>query len=472
MPSLLPSSNDTLEKVARELLDRRKARENYLDFVTYNRPEYVPWTHHKILCDALMKVYTGKIRRLIVNMPPGHAKSEYVSRYFPPWYLGHRPNEYMILASYGQDLANDFGRDVRNIINDDSFPFMFPDLQIRQDSRSAKRWHTTRRGGYYAVGVGSALTGRRGNGAIIDDPFKDHKDAMSKLKRKTVRDWFQYVLLTRLYQDAWVILTQTRWHEDDLTGWLMKEYPDDWTVINLPAIATKADITGRKIGEALWEPKFGIKFLTQLKKDIGPRAFEALYQQNPSMEEGNIFLRKNWKFYSEATLPIKFQEILISMDTNVEEGADNDETAIAVLGKKGADYYLLDMVHAVMGFNSQIASLQQVSGNWKMAFKKLIEKKANGPAIQNLLKSKMSGMVMVEPQGSKVERAWAVEPLHIAGNLYVPSDKAKHPWVDEFIEQMALFPNADHDDMVDAFTQGINYWNGPNSAFLAKMTTM
>lgn len=227
----------------------------------------------------------------MVFMPPRHGKSEKASKRFPAWYLGRNPGRQVIAASYNSDLATDFGREVRNIMASPEYGDVFSGTRLRQDSRAADRMNTEQGGAYFAVGVGTATTGRGAHLALIDDPFKDREDADSELQREKVWNWYRSTFYTRLMPGGAVVLIQTRWHEDDLAGRLLLQNRDEWTVLDLPAISAA--------GEALWPEWYDLPALVRIKATIGAREWSALYQQQPQPDEGTFFQRAWLKEWTE-----------------------------------------------------------------------------------------------------------------------------------------------------------------------------
>ena len=276
------------------LLQRLEARDSMLDFVMETMPEYSVASHHRLIVERLEAVERGDIRRLMLFMPPRHGKSELASKRFPAWFLGRNPERQIISASYNSELAGDFGRAVRNIIAEDTYQDIFPDVSLAQDSQSASRWHTNQGGSYIAAGVGSAITGRGAHLGIIDDPIKDRMEAGSELMRDRIWDWYTSVFYTRLMPGASVIIILTRWHDDDLAGRLLEDMKvggDAWDVLSLPALAGVDDAMGRAPGDALWPEWYDHDRLEQVRSVIGPRDWSSLYQQVPQAEEGSFFLR-------------------------------------------------------------------------------------------------------------------------------------------------------------------------------------
>lgn len=257
--------------------------------------------HHRLIARKLEAVERGDIRRLMIFVPPRHGKSMLASEYFPAWYLGRNPSNYVIAATYAQDLADDFGRKVRNQIADPAFGLIFPGVGVVNDSTSAKRFHVTQpldvfrtgqNGAYFAVGVGGPLTGRGAHLLLIDDPVKNREEADSETIREKTKDWYTSTAYTRLMPGGRIVVIQTRWHEDDLAGWLLTEHAhENWDVLDLPAINSR--------GEALWPDQYPLPALEQIRRAIGPRDWSALYQQRPTPEEGDYFRREWFKTYQK-----------------------------------------------------------------------------------------------------------------------------------------------------------------------------
>jgi predicted phage terminase large subunit-like protein len=274
----------TLEEVRATL-----ARRSLLRFTEYTNPLYERAQHHEQIAAKLEAVERGEIDRLMIFMPPRHGKSELASKRFPAWCLGKQPQRQIIAASYNSDLANDFGRNVRNLVAEPEFGQVFPGVTLAPDSQAAMRMNTSHGGAYVAAGVGTAVTGRGAHIALIDDPFKDREEADSERRRELVWDWYRSTLYTRLMPGGAIVLIQTRWHEDDLAGRLLEQEPEQWTVLELSAI--------NRDGEALWPEWYPIPTLERIKATIGPREWSALYQQRPQPDEGTFFQRawfKEW----------------------------------------------------------------------------------------------------------------------------------------------------------------------------------
>jgi len=260
------------------------ARRSLLRFTEYTNPQYQRAQHHAQIAAKLEAVERGEIDRLMIFMPPRHGKSELASKRFPAWCLGRDPSRQIIAASYNSDLANDFGRNVRNIVAEPEFGQVFPGVGLASDSQAANRMNTNHGGAYVAAGVGTAVTGRGAHIALIDDPFKDREEADSERRRNTVWDWYRSTLYTRLMPSGAIVLIQTRWHEDDLAGRLLEHEAGQWDVLELPAV--------NDAGEALWPEWYDKAALDRIKATIGPREWSALYQQKPQPDDGTFFQRE------------------------------------------------------------------------------------------------------------------------------------------------------------------------------------
>lgn len=441
---------------------------------TYCRPDHI-----YLLGDYLLKVERGEIKRLIVEMPPRHGKSETVTVKFPAWCLGRHPYWRVIIAGHTATLAARFSMRARNDLAAYG-PEVF-EVGVNPDVSAMYRWDVLvpedksgrPPGGMIAAGIGGPITGQGAHLAIIDDPIKDAEQAASKLQRDAMWDWYRFVLRTRLMPGGAVILVLTRWHEDDLAGRLIKQAKEDpeadqWTRLRLSAIAEDpkdvesaekgedlSDPLGREPGTALWPEQYNEHALASIKASVGSYVWNALYQQRPSPPEGNIFKRDWWQFYRQP--PERFEELIQSWDCAFKDNDDSDYVVGQVWGRVKADKYLLDQVRGRMSFPATITAIKTLSAKWPRARAKLVEDKANGPAVIASLKHDIPGLIAVNPQGGKVVRAQAVSPDVEAGNVYLP-DPSIAPWVHDFIEECTAFPTGANDDQVDAMTQALARW--------------
>lgn len=291
------------------------------------------------------------------------------------------------------------------------------------------------------------------NCILIDDPIKDRAEADSATIRNKVWDWYTSTLYTRLAPGGGLIVIQTRWHMDDLTGRLLNPNSENWRVVNFPAIA-EHDEKYRKVGEALHPERYDLAALNRIKKAVGSRDWAALYQQRPVPAEGAVFKQEWIKYYTQASLPPVFNTVLISWDMTFKDSAASDFVVGQVWGKNGANFYLLDSVRGRWDFVKTLEMFQVLANKWPKALKKLVEDKANGTAIIQTLKKSISGIKAITPKDSKEARAYSITPLWEAGNVFIPDPKTA-AWVKDFEAEILSFPSAAHDDQVDAMTQAL-----------------
>lgn len=441
------------------------ARRHLIDFLEFDgRGRWQRARHLELLCatieDVVRRVERQESPRVMIFMPPRHGKSEVVSKKAPAWILGGHPEWEIILSSYSADLAYDFSRIARNTLAEHG-PSLW-NVDIAHDSGAVGRWGIMgHRGGLVAAGVGGPITGRGAHIAIIDDPIKNAEEANSEIIRNRVYEWYQSTLRTRLAPGGAIILVMTRWHDDDLAGRLRREMEaggERWDEVCMPAIAEEDDPLGRRPGEPLWpERGFDADWAEQTKRAVGSKVWEALYQQRPSPAEGGLFKRGWWRFYK--VLPNDIQQKIQSWDMSFKDeraskSGNPDYVVGQVWGIRGADKYLIDQVRGRLDFPETLQAVRTLSAKHPDAIAKLVEDKANGPAVISMLRREIAGIIPVDPQGGKVARAQAVSPEIEAGNVYLP-DPSIAPWVHDFIEECAAFPTGAHDDQVDAMTQAL-----------------
>jgi len=438
-----------------------------------------------LIDEALIDVTQGRCDRLIITMPPQEGKSSRVTKIGALWFLLHNPDWRVAIVSYAQDLANDFGRDIRTAITGHSGQEDTLDLGLRiaPDSGAVSSWQIDgHRGGVRSVGITGGLTGRAANCLIIDDPVANRERADSPVYREQAKNFWRTVGSTRLAPGAPVILVLTRWHTDDLAGYLLgQEDAHRWRVINIPAQADHdpnkggTDLLGRQPGE--WMASARVNEDTgqqrtpaqweQIRVQTGTRDFTALYQGRPSPETGGVLQEDWWHSYDQ---PLWLEhngvcmvpnangadvELCQSWDFTFKDTKSSDFVVGQVWLRRGADVFLLDQVRARMSFTGSLKAIRALSKRWPQATAKLVEDKANGPAILNALRSQLVGLIPVEPEGSKYARAAAVSPLVEAGNVHLP-DVSFAPWVSGLVQEAKDFPNVANDDQVDALSQALH----------------
>lgn len=443
------------QEAAAELLARRKARQGLLAFTKYTNPAYEDAPHHKLIVEKLEAVERGEIKRLMITMPPRHGKSELASRRFPAFYMGRNTNKQIIAASYNSDLANDFGREVRNIVDSAEFKVLF-DVELALDSKAANRWHTSEGGMYVAAGVGTAITGRGADVLLIDDPFKDREEADSELRRQRVWDWYTSTAYTRLMPGGAIVVINTRWHDDDLSGRLLLEQEsggDKWELLSLPAI---------KDDKALWPEWYPIERLEQIRSVLPARDWNALYQQNPIPDDGDYFKSAWFGEYEKIPENLRYYG---ASDYAVTDGA-GDYTEHGIIGvDANNNIYVRDWWRG-----------QTAADVW-------IEKKCDlileyqphcwfgeaGPirrSVEPFLMQRMQAreaycrIEWLASIADKPTRARPIQALASMGKVFFPKNAA---WKGDLLAQLLRFPAAKFDDGVDVmsmFGRGLQHIKG------------
>lgn len=422
--------------------------------------------------EELLAVHRGETPRLMVFMPPQEGKSERVSHYFALWTLIRRPDTRIAIASYDKSTAERWGRDIRNDIetHDGEDGKVDLGLRLQTGNKSAGRWRLKdAHGGVYCVGTNGALTGRPVDLLIIDDPIKGWADADSEAMRQKVWEFWTGSARTRLAPNAPVVIIQTRWHEDDLSGRLLEQSRLDrrvlpWKVVNIPAQAEQDDPLGREVGQWLESArKRTTEEWEEVQASMPMRDWIALYQQRPSAADGNIFKREWWRTYD---LPRAMRRpdgswralapgrTILSWDMTFKDTTGADYVVGQVWHVNGAEVTLLDQVRERMEFTVACQAVEELAAKWPQAALKLVEDKANGPAVISALKKRVPGMVPYTPKDSKEARARAIAPFVEAGNVFIPSPRLA-PWISDFMHECAVFPNGRNDDQVDAMSQAL-----------------
>lgn len=421
---------------------------SYAERLSANSSE--PWIAYeflRVVSRKIVEMIANGGGKLIVEMPPRHGKSTLISHWVPVWFLDLFPHKKVMLATYEAGFAAKWGRSVRNEIQNN--PGVT--VEVAQDSSASNRWDTKDGGGMVTAGIGGPVTGKGGHLIIIDDPVKNWEEAKSPTYQQRNIDWMRSTMRTRAEPGAVIIVLQTRWHELDLAGQL-QDGDFGYEVIRFPALAEENDPLGREVGEPLCPERYGREDLLEIKQDIGTKFFLALFQQRPSPEEGEIFKRNWWQFYDE--LPTDIKTLIQSWDMAFKDKKTSDYVAGIVMAKKNADIYIVDLVRDKLSFSNSLRAVATLKSKWPDTKSIYIEDKANGTAIIDTLKSKIQGIIAVEPMGSKTARAEAISAMVEAGNVWLPRP-ALASWVEPFIEECAVFPNGANDDQVDALSQGL-----------------
>lgn len=406
---------------------------------------YEPAAHHRLIIAELERVARGENDRLMLFLPPGSAKSTYASVLFPPWFLARDPSLSIIAASHTQELAERWGRKVRNLVAEHARVLNFG---VATDNKAAGRWETTAGGEYYAAGVGGSITGRRADLAIIDDPIRSREDADSKLIRDSQWDWWKYDLMTRLKPGAAAIVIQTRWHEDDLAGRLLAEEGDRWRIVKLAMEALPGDPLGREPGEPLWPEWFTQQMREDAKRDA--RLWSALYQQQPTPDEGAYFRAGMFRVAS----PPPREEMRIYGGSDYAVTADGGDYTVHVVVGIDAD----DRMHLLDVWRRQAASDEWVEAwcdlvlKWKpMAW---AEEQGQiragvGPFLDRRARERRAYVMREQfpTRGDKAVRAQSMRGRMAMDGLYIRQDA---PWRADLIGECLRFPAGVHDDQVDA----------------------
>ena len=440
-----------------------KCRESFMEYVRYIWDGFIEGEHHRLIADKLTEVAQGKCKRLIVNMPPRHTKSEFASVYFPSWIMGLNPDMKIMQTTHTADLSIRFGRKVRNLMDTQEYKRMFDNVSLAADSKSAGRWETSQGGEYFAAGVGGAITGRGADLLIIDDPHSE-QDALSKVALEDTYEWYTSGPRQRLQPGGAIVIVMTRWNVNDLTGRLLKDSArdpkaDQWEVIELPAILPS--------GKALWPEYWQIEELESVKASLrgGPK-WHAQYMQNPSSEEGALIKREWWKEWPHPKPP-QCDYIIQSYDTAFLKRELSDYSAITTWGvfypegRLGGDeiysgnsphIILLDVVKGKYTFPELKSVALDQYKHWEPDVT-IIEAKASGlPLTQELRNIGIPVQNFTPSKGNdKVARVNACAPLFESGMVWHPDTK----WATDVIEECAAFPAGDHDDLVDSTTQAL-----------------
>jgi len=423
------------------------ARADLAAFGVLVTPGFELAPHVELLVSALEQVERGELKRLMVSMPPRHGKSLLCSQLFPAWALGRRPERHVIGASHSQELAETFGRRLRNLLLDDRFRATFPGCRLSEDSQAAHRFDLVSGGAFFAIGRGGGLTGRGGDLVVIDDPIRDAQEASSPAIRQQLKEWYSAVVYTRLQPGGAIIVVSTRWHLDDLSGWLLREHGEEgWKVISLAALAEPGDPLGRPEGAALWPSRYPVEVLERTRSQLGSQAWLSLYQGCPVPEGGAIFKAEWFGSYREAPA---LQRIVQAWDTAFGKGgAGDDYSACVTIGETKDGFYVLDVTRGRWPFPELRRRMIELAERFNPAAIVIEDTGAGTSLLQELRGETSLPLLAVKAEGSKELRAQLVSPLCEAGKVHLPESA---PWKPAFLDEALSFPAGAHDDMVDAF---------------------
>jgi predicted phage terminase large subunit-like protein len=466
------------------LLSQQVENQSQTDFLTFVRlvapslvPGFMMGNHIKLISDKLKDMEEGKIKRLMVFLPPRSSKSVICSKLFPAWYIGRNPSHEILTVSHSDQLSSDFGRSVRDIVNTEEFQKIFRGVHLRSDVRAAGKWKTNQNGTYYAAGVRSQIAGRGAHMAILDDVMSE-EDAFSDAGRRYIKEWYPAGLRTRIMPNGAILIINTRFHYDDLCGWLLKQQENmseyetiPWEVIKIPAWLDEesAELLDLPPGGSYF-PEWKTKEVLQMdeneiKASNGSRYWNSLYMQDPTPEEGGL-IKKKWLQNWEDPEPPSCDFVIQTFDTAFSTKTTADFSVIQTWGifylhdqdEKGYETYapnliLLGNIKGRFEY-PELRRLSQKLYNEHRPDVCMIEKKASGQSlIQDM---RRAGLPVMEylPDRDKVSRVYAASPIMEAGRLWIPKNKK---WADDLIEELIRFPNAAHDDQVDALTMAVHY---------------
>ena len=455
MSNLESLDTQTLKYILKNaLLDKQeKSQKDFLSFVKTVWPDFIEGKHHRIYAEKLNRIANGELKRLIVNMPPRHTKSEFASNLFPAFYMGRHPKAKLIQTTHTGELAIRFGRKAKNVIESSEYEKVFPTVKLAADSKAAGRWESNHGGEYFAAGVGGAITGRGADLLIIDDPHSE-QDALSPTVLDSHYEWYTSGPRQRLQPGGSIVIVMTRWSIKDLTGKLLEAQgkdsaADQWEVVEFPAIIND---------KPMWGNFWSMEGLLGVKASIPTAKWNAQWMQNPVAEEGALIKREWWQAWDNDQIP-ELNYIIQSYDTAFSKKETADYSAITTWGiftptEGGApNIILLDAKKGRWNFPELKEKAQEEYKYWEPEVV-LIEAKASGlPLTHELQKAGIPVINFTPSKGNdKHSRVNSVAPLFESGAVWAPSDRR---WAEEVIEECAAFPFGDHDDYVDSMTQAL-----------------
>ena len=438
-------------------IKRERAQSDFASFVKDMWPGFIDGRHHKVMGKKFQEIADGKLKRLIINMPPRHTKSEFASFLLPAWFLGKFPGKKIIQTSNTAELAVGFGRKVRNLVDSEQYAKTFPNVSLRSDSKAAGRWATNAGGEYFAIGVGGTVTGKGADLLIIDDPHSEQEAALAATSPEIfdkVYEWYTSGPRQRLQPGGAIIVVMTRWSKKDLTGKILQSMIDKdgehWEVISFPAILPS--------NNPLWPEFWSLAELEALRLELPAGKWNAQYQQEPTSEEGAIIKREWWRLW-EPEKPPRCEFVIQSWDTAFTKSERSDYSACTTWGvfylnenPNDPNVILLDAYKKRMEFPELKEKAFNYYKEWEPdAF--IVEAKASGaPLIFELRAMGIPVQEFTPSRGNdKMVRINSVSDLFASGKVWAPATR----WADELIEEMAAFPNSDHDDLVDSSTQAL-----------------
>lgn len=466
-----------------KLEELEKARRGLLSFTLFTKDDYrVNW-HHQLICQYLNKFIRGEIKRLMIFCPPRHGKSELVSRRLPAMLMGINPNAQIISASYSDNLASMMNRDTQRIIDSPEYQTLFPDTSLAKSvggsifTRNSDVFEIVgHKGRYKSAGIGTGITGMGANYAIIDDPVKDQIDADSEVKRENVWEWYTSTLYTRLQNPRSILLTMTRWHEDDLAGRLLQQAKkdptaDQWEVLSLPAICEPGnDRDPRKEGEELWPSDFNADAMRSIRASVGPRVWSALYQQSPMPPGGGLFENQMFDFVDPLSA---YDYSFVMADTAYKEKQENDFNVFTYFGVKDGEMYIDDVLRLrVKASEIEAPVLKFILPKQIYGFRGCyIEPKGHGIYLNQTLPTK-GVLIPTEKEIAEFFNDRRLDKVQRANNA-IPHLRTRKIRVnknlnnvDELMREILSFPRSKHDDFVDTVIDGVKFVFGKTLGIL------
>lgn len=451
--------NYSLEEIEKfikssELINKRL---DFSSLVKNTVPEYLDAYYLNDFYSRLQRFYKDVIEkkspRLIVNMPPRHLKSETATIRFPLFAMLNNPRFEIIVATANQDLSNKFSRIAKGLLENNYIVNNW-DVRLNNKYKSVDNWGLNNGSSFKPIGIGGQINGYGAHIAILDDPIKSPLEANSKRLKDDQYEWFETVLSKRIAPGGGIIIVLTRWAEDDIAGRLIKKFGDRWEVVKYKAIAEEDEVF-RKAGEILHPKRFSLAEMLEFKTTTSPHYWNALFQQNPRIINGNLFQKEFFdnNRYHKSELPEKFDLTITSWDFPFSKTSKSDFVAGVTLGLKGNIIYLLNLVHGRYDFKETINVVLDEFKKYKTD-SIVIEARANGEAVKDIIKETVIGVELVHPCEDKVTRANAITPALEAGQVKFPVEELAK-WFGTFSDELLGFPRSPNDDIVDAFTQGV-----------------
>jgi predicted phage terminase large subunit-like protein len=459
MPPELQQKVGQLLAEARKVGTQEKAKNDFMAYVKYVWPNFINGRHHEKMARAFEKVANGEVKRLIINMPPRHTKSEFASYLLPSWFLGRFPDKKIIQTSHTAELAVGFGRKVRNLVDSDRYKDIFPQVALQADSKAAGRWATNYAGEYFAIGVGGAVTGKGADLLIIDDPHSEQEATLAETNAEVydkTYEWYTSGPRQRLQPGGAIVVVMTRWSKKDLTGQVLKAAAqrsgEEWEVIEFPAILPS--------GKALWPEFWSISELEALRQELPNGKWMAQYQQEPTSDVSAIVKREWWQVWEQDHPPFCSYTIQ-SWDTAFLKSERADYSACTTwgvfehpddTGKMQSNIILLNAFKKRMEFPELKEAAFEEFKYWKPDSIIIEAKAAGSPLIFELRAMGIPVQEFTPSKGNdKIARLNAVADMFASGRVWVPNTH----WAEELVEEVASFPSGEHDDLVDSMTQAL-----------------